>query len=266
MHCCFDASEYTGVPDREPCSHPLDVPAAIRELDALYAAQRESEAQSFLEGKRAEAVSLGDWRGELSMLSELLGQYRRSMDEQKGLAAVDDALEIIKAHGMGRTVSGATVLLNAATTLGCFGAHADALPLFRHVSRVYSDSLDPRDYRFAGLYNNMAQSLAAVGDPEGAEEMFRAAVAIMEKLPGGQNEIAVTLCSMAELYDGADPEDPRIAACLEQAWAALDDPALPRDGYYAFMASKCLPVFDRLGFFLYAADLKERIAKIHERT
>ncbi|MBQ1576713.1 MAG: hypothetical protein IIZ83_07110, partial [Oscillospiraceae bacterium] len=104
------------------------------------------------------------------------------------------------------------------------------------------------------------------GDLEGAERMFRAAIAIMEKLPGGQNEIAVTLCSMAEMFDRADPEDPRIADCLEQAWAALDDPALPRDGYYAFMASKCLPVFDRLGFFLYAADLKERIGEIHART
>ena len=100
MRCCFDASEYTGVPDCEPCGRSLDVPAAIRALDALYAASRESEAQSFLEGKRAEAAEIGDWRGELSMLSELLGQYRRSMDAEKGLAAVSDALEIIKAHGM----------------------------------------------------------------------------------------------------------------------------------------------------------------------
>ena len=93
MRCCFDASEYTGVPDCEPCGRSLDVPAAIRALDALYAASRESEAQSFLEGKRAEAAEIGDWRGELSMLSELLGQYRRSMDAEKGLAAVSDALK-----------------------------------------------------------------------------------------------------------------------------------------------------------------------------
>ena len=266
MRCCFDTSEYTGVPDREPCERTMDVPGAIRALDALYAAGRESEAQSFLEAKRAEAAALGDWRAELAMISELLGQYRRSMDAEKGLAAVDDALAIIKTRGMGRTVSGATVLLNAATTLGCFGEHEDALPVFRHVSRIYSDNLDPGDSRFAGLYNTMAQSLVAVGDTEGAESMFRAAIAIMEKLPGGQNEIAVTMCSMAEMFDAADPEDARIADCLEQAWAALDDPALPRDGYYAFMASKCLPVFDRLGFFLYAADLKERIGEIHART
>jgi len=106
----------------------------------------------------------------------------------------------------------------------------------------------------------------AVGEMEQAEKLFRAAIAILEKLPGGQNEIAVTLCSMAEMYDRADPEDMRIAPCLERAWEALDDSALPRDAYYAFMASKCLPVFDRLGFFLYAAELKERIDDIHARS
>ena len=76
----------------------------------------------------------------------------------------------------------------------------------------------------------------------------------------------MTLCSLAELYDAADPEDERIAQCLERAWECLDDPELRRDGYYAFMASKGVPVFDRLGFFLYAKELEERIRTIHERT
>ena len=266
MRCCFDASEYTGVPDREPCERALDVPEIIRGLDALYARNRESEAQSYLEHWLEKARDCGDWRAELSVTSELLGQYRRSMDETRGLDAVDSALEIIKAHGMGRTVSGATVLLNAATTMGCFGLYEESLPLFRHVSRVYSDNLDPHDYRFAGLWNNMAQSHAALGQIEEAKPLFEAAVAILGELPNGGSEIAVTLCSMAEMYDRADPEDMRIAPCLERAWEALDDSALPRDAYYAFMASKCLPVFDRLGFFLYAAELKERIDDIHARS
>lgn len=266
MRCCFDTSEYTGVPDREPCPHPLDVPAIIRGLDALYAANRESEAQRYLEDWREKAREQGDWRAELSVISELLGQYRRSMDAQKGLAAVDDALALIREHGMGRTVSGATVLLNAATTLGCFGEHEDALPVFRHVCRVYADNLDGHDYRFAGLYNNMAQSHAALLQTQEAETLFEAAIRIMETLPNGGSEIAVTLCSMAEMYDRLDPEDARIAPCLERAWEVLEEQSLPRDAYYAFMASKCLPVFDRLGFFLYAHELEERIANIHARA
>ena len=118
MRCCFDASEYTGVPDSEPCERALDVPAIIRALDALYARGREREAQDYLERRLDEAREAGDWRAELSLTSELLGQYRRSMDAQKGLAAVESALALIRDHRLGRTVSGATVLLNAATTLG----------------------------------------------------------------------------------------------------------------------------------------------------
>ena len=266
MRCCFDTSEYTGVPDAEPCPLPLDVPSIIRGLDALYAQGRDDEAQTYLERHLQEARSARDWRAELALTSELLGQYRRSMDGEKGLAAVESALALIKEHRMGRTVSGATVLLNAATTLGCFGEHEDALPIFRHVSRVYGEQLDPHDYRFAGLFNNMAQSHAALGEFGEAERLFLSAVRIMEALPGGGSEIAVTMCSLAELYDAADPEDGRIADCLERAWACLDAPELKRDGYYAFMASKCAPVFDRLGFFLYAKELEERITTIHERT
>ena len=112
----------------------------------------------------------------------------------------------------------------------------------------------------------MAQSFAAQGEAAEAERMLRAAAKIAEKLPRGGCELAVTLCSLAELYDAADPEDERIASCLERAWACLDDPALRRDAYYAFMASKCVPVFDRLGFFLYAKELEERIRTIHEGT
>ena len=266
MRCCFDPSEYTGVPDTEPCERTLDVPSVIRGLDALYARGREDEAQSYLERHLSEACELGDWRAELSLTSELLGQYRRSMEREKGLAAVERALALVREHRLGRTVSGATVLLNAATTLGCFGEHKEALPIFRHVSRVYAEHLDPHDYRFAGLFNNMAQSHAALGEFTQAEGLFLSAVKIMERLEGGENEIAVTLCSLAELYDAADPEDGRIADCLERAWACLDGPGVKRDGYYAFMASKCVPVFDRLGFFLYAAELKERIGAVHAGT
>ena len=115
--CCFDTREYTGEPDNRPCPRVLDVPAVIKELDALYEQGREREAERFLESRREQAAAAGDWRGELSMLSELMGQYRRSKNEDKGLSAVEDGLRIIREHNMGQTLSGATVMLNAATTM-----------------------------------------------------------------------------------------------------------------------------------------------------
>ncbi len=265
--CCpFDSSMYTGTPDSAPCPVSLPVRDVIGELDRLYERRREAEAQSFLEDWQKKAAECGDWRAELSFTSELLGQYRRSGDRAKGLAAVDRALSLIREHRMGQTLSGATVLLNAATTLKCFGQAGESLPIFRHVSRVYSQKLDPMDYRFAGLYNNMALSCADVEDYQGAERYFTLAMKIMEGCENPGNDMAVSCCNMAEMYAKRDMEDERIEQCMERAWELLNDERLPRDGYHAFTISKCAPTFDYFGYFLYAKELRERAEKIYAGT
>ncbi|MBQ3372849.1 MAG: tetratricopeptide repeat protein [Oscillospiraceae bacterium] len=264
--CCFDASQYTGTPDTSHVEHPLDIPEIIKGLDARNNSGRESEAAAYLENWLAEARIRKDWRAELSLNNELLGQYRRSGDAEKGIRTVNEVLMLLKAHSLGSTVSGATILLNAATTLKCFGRAAESVPIFRHVARVYADHLDPLDYRFAGLYNNMALSFADTGDYLSAEKHFTMASGILEKCPGTENDRAVTFCNLAELYDAQDPEDPRISACMEKAWDLLNTPDLPKDGYHAFTASKCVPTFDRLGYFLYASELQKRADVIYQQS
>ncbi len=264
--CPFDTSAYTGVPDAEPTGETLPVRELIAQLDALYNSGCEKEGGELLTRSREKAAALGDWRGELSMLSELMGHCRRGMEEEKGLQAVADGLAILREHRMGGTVSGATVMLNAATTMKCFGRAADSLPVFRHVARVYADNLAPEDYRFAGLYNNMALSYEDVGDYAAAERHFKLAMQAIGRCPHPENELAVTFCNLAELYDKQDPEDPRCAECMERAWENLNAEGLPRDGYNAFTVSKCIPSFDYFGFFLYAAQLRERVKEIYERT
>ena len=265
--CCpFDASAYTGTPDSAPCPVSLPVQEVIRELDAFYAQGREAEAEDFLEAWQQKAEACGDWRAELSFTSELLGQYRRSAKREKGLAAVDHALALIRRHRMGESLSGATVMLNAATTMKCFGRAAESIPVFCHVCRVYAQKLDPTDYRFAGLYNNMALSYADVADYAQAERYFRLALGVIRHCEAPGNDMAVTYCNLAEMYDKQNPEDKRVGECVEQAWELLNDPKLPRDGYHAFTISKCAPAFDYLGYFLYAKELKERAAKIYAGT
>ncbi len=264
--CPFDSSQYTGVPDTSHSEKSLNIPEIIKELDGLFNKGLETQAGEFLEEKRTEAESLGDWRGELSLLSELMGFHRRDMNKEKGLWAVNKGLEIIKQHNMGRTVSGATIILNAATTLKCFGEAESSIPLFIHVSRVFSDNLTPDDYRFAGLYNNMALSYADIGRYSEAERYYKMAMAVLRRLGGNQNELADTLCNMAELYNRMDIEDERINQCLELAWEYLNSPELKFDGYHAFTLTKCIPTFDYFGYFLWVKELRERVNKIYERT
>ena len=244
----------------------LSVPLLIQKVDELCGEGREQEVRDLLEKSLADARSHSDWRSELTVLSELLGQYRRTGEKDKGLRTVSEALELTRVHHMGRTVSGATVLLNAATTLKAFGHAKESIPIFTHVARVYADNLDPSDYRFAGLYNNMALSYDDVGDTASAERFFKEALRVIEKTEQPENDSAVTWCNLAEMYGRRDLEDERIGDCLEKAWECLNAPGLKRDGYHAFTLSKCAPTFDYFGYFLYANELRKRSEEIYAGT
>ena len=264
--CIFDTTQYTGTPDAERCPQALDVPKLIERFDALCNQGREHDARDLLEQALQTAKQGGDWRAELSVTNELLGQYRRTQEKDKALDAVNHALEIIRVHRLGRTVSGATILLNAATTLKAFGHASESIPIFTHVARVYADHLDPSDYRFAGLYNNMALSYDETGDLPSAERFFKLALKVMEGTEHPGNDSAVTWCNLAEMYARRDPLDPRIDECMEKAWACLNEAGLPHDAYHAFTASKCAPTFDYFGYFLWARELRQRSEDIYAGT
>ena len=262
--CCFDCSDYSGRPDSAPCPVAADIKEVTAILDAFLNSGHYDEAVGHLNYWRDRVFSAGDWRSELSIQSELMGLHRRTGDKAAAKAAVDRGLELIRLHRMGGTVSGATVMLNAATTLKFLGRSDEAVPLFVQVSRVYSEHLDPLDYRFGGLFNNMALAYQDIGEYETAEQYYLKAVSIMRRCRGGNNEVAVTYCNMAELCELMGRED-KIEGMLDDAWLSLTESGLPLDGYHAFTISKCLPTFEHFGFFVYAQALKKRLDDINER-
>ena len=257
LKCPFDNSTYTGIPDAGKTSLALNVPELIKQFDELYAKNDYSSAEMLISAALEQAVTAGDWRSQLSLVSEQLGLFRKTGEEEKANNAVNEAQRLIEEHSMGRTVSGATVLLNAATTMKCFGNAAGSLPLFEHVLTVYSENIDPYDYRFAGLYNNMALSYEDTGRFEKAETYFKMALGVLETLEDTDNDIAVTWCNLAELYYSQDCEDERVSECMENAGEKLLAPELKHDAYFAFTADKCLPLFDSFGFFYYASSLRK---------
>lgn len=263
--CCFDFSDYSGSPDAAPCPAASDIKEVLAKLDALLNAGRYDEAVAHLGYWRDRVFSAGDWRSELTIQSELMGLHRRTGDKAAAESAVDRGLELICSHSMGGTVSGATVMLNAATTLKFLGRSGEAIPLFVQVSRVYSEHLDPLDYRFGGLFNNMALAYQDVGEYGTAEQYFLKADSIMRRCAGGDNEVAVTCCNLAELYELMGRED-KIEEMLDGAWLSLTQSGIRRDGYHAFTISKCLPTFEHFGFFVYEQALKKRLDEINERT
>ena len=260
--CLFDNTAYIGVPDTGKTEMAIDVPKLIKRLDKLYDINDYSSADKMISEALEQALDAGDWRSQLSLVSEQLGLFRKTGEEKKAFGAVNEAQRLIEEHSMGRTVSGATVLLNAATTLKCFGNAEESLPLFEHVLTVYSENLDPSDYRFAGLYNNMALSYEDTSRYEKAESFFKMALGVLEKLEDTGNDTAVTWCNLAELYYSQDCEDERVSECMENAGEALLDPELKHDGYFVFTVGKCLPLFDSFGFFYYASRLRKKLEEM----
>lgn len=247
--CCFDASLYTGVPDAVPCAQSLDTKSIIAGLDKLLFSGDDAAAGEYLDRWCQRAQEVGDWRTELTLQSELMGFHRRTSDKNAAMAAVERGLELIREHRLGSTVSGATIFLNAATTLKAYGMAERSIPMFVQTCRVYSQTLDPLDYRFGGLYNNMALSYADIGEYDTAEGYYKKALGVIVHCDTPENELAVTYCNLAELYERMGREAD-IAKALNLALDNLRSPALPHDGYYDFTVSKCLPTFEHFGYKL----------------
>lgn len=258
-----DPEDKAGNAERIPIRHVID------KLDRTLARGDYGEGIRLLDYWIGEARALGDLDGELSVESEMMGLSRRVNDRERGLAAVSRGLELLDRVGLSDTVSGATVLLNAATTKKHFGDPSGAIPLYRRAETVYLSRLSPDDERLGGLYNNFASSLAEVGEREKAEEYYHRALDLMRSLGGaGRTGVAVTSVNLADFYNGGDEpdRDEKINAMLECAWEALEAPDCPRDGEYAFVASKCAPAFSYYGWFFAASELEKRMKEIHERN
>lgn len=220
----------------------------IEECDRLFNAEQTFELGEHLRKWRAEAQTIGDREGELGILSELMGHYRMQGDRERGLAAVRDGFALLGKLGIGGSVSAGTILINGATALQAFGEIDEALNYYKEAFRCYGAHLDPNDWRFAGLLNNMAAAYAAKHDVKYAEAYYRKALDVL-KACGNLMDAAVTHVNLAQMYAAeAGPDDPRIAAELDLAVACFDDPEAVHDGYYAHTCRKCASAFGPLGF------------------
>ena len=238
----------------------------IEECDRLFNAERPVELGEHLRKWRAEAQRIGDREGELGILSELMGHYRMQGDRERGLAAVRDGFTLLGKLGIGGSVSAGTILINGATALQAFGEIDESLNYYKEAFRCYGAHLDPNDWRFAGLLNNMAAAYAAKHDVRYAEAYYRKALDVL-KACGNLMDAAVTHVNLAQMYAAeAGPDDPRIPAELDLAATCFDDPAAERDGYYAHTCRKCAPAFGPLGRPEFEAELNRRADEYYARA
>ncbi len=248
---------------------PVDLRRCLTRLDEYLDRNDYSAARRHLDYWRQEALTGRDWRGLLSIENERMGLLRKLGDEAAALEAVREARELVVRAGLEDSVTAATTELNIGTVYKSFGRDREALPCYEAARAVYERELDPGDCRMGGLYNNMALALTGLGRFAEARSLYEKAMAVMERQPNGELELAVTelnLANLAEAEQGLLEAEAEIEAHLDRAWALLETPSLPRNGYYAFCCEKCAPSFGYYGRFLDAAELKRRSEEIYART
>lgn len=251
----------------EKAAARVPIGRVIEKLDATLAGNDLAGAERLIEYWIAEAVTLGDLSGELSLVNEMLGLSRRLGNAEKAKTAIDRALALIDLTGMGSSVSGATVLLNAATTEKAFGAPERAVPLYEKTAEIYkAEKLDEHDAKYAALYNNYATTLADLARFDEAETLYKKALALTREAKNFP-DCAVTYVNMAHLYEAWENiESPKIAECLAHAEHLLLEQCAERNSYFAFVAEKCAPAFDYFGHFFVAGQLREISREIYERS
>lgn len=207
-----------------------------------------------------------DLRGELMVLNELVGHYRKMGDRENALECADAALNVLEKLGFGGTLSEGTTCVNIATALNAFSENERAMALFERARTVY-ESAEPTPELLGGLYNNMALTCAALGRYDEAETLYHRAMDAMRNAVNGELEQAITCLNLADLVCaevGMEAGEARICGWLDRAVDLLNHSDAPRDGYYAFVCEKCAPTLDYYGYFADAEALRREAARIYE--
>lgn len=169
-------------------------------LDTFFENNEIDKIDSFLVSSLAQAKEEEDYAAYISICNEMIGFYRSTSAFEKAYVASEDVLLLMEELKLDHTEHFATTLLNAATAYRAAGDYAQALRFYRQALQIYEGMIPSDDYRYAGLYNNMSILLEKMDENEEAIDCASKALAITEKMEGGEIQTAVTLTNMALVY------------------------------------------------------------------
>ena len=239
----------------------------LNKLDNLLQKNDYIEAKKHLLYWLAQYKNSGDMRNTLLTTNELIGLCRKLGEKDDTISYVKSALNLIEEMNIENNTGAATTYLNCATAYKAFGRAEDSIPLFERAKEIYERNLSPEDYRFAGLFNNMALALVDLKCFNEANELYEKALQVVGNIKNNEPEQAITHLNMAtaaETQYGIEEAHSIIENHLKKAMELLDIGKDRKDGNYAFVCEKCAPSFGYYGYFYYENELNERARRIYE--
>ena len=223
----------------------IDIPRFIDRLDACFNRNDMKAARECIESWEKEARDAGDERALLTILNEGVGCYRRMQKRGKALKAMSESLVLAEKLGLTQNLSGATIFVNAATTLSFFGEEEKGLELYGKAAAIYEKEGRTETYEYAALLNNQAGTLYALKKYDEAERDWNKTIEILGRIGYHAGEIAISLVMLAHLtFDRDGTAYEKVESLLDEAWEYINSDDQPRDGNYAYVLRKCAPSFD----------------------
>lgn len=243
----------------------IPVMRVIEKLDYYLDRNRTGEAHTHLEYWAKEAVELKDKQGELAVVDELIGFYRKAGEKELALKSCKRALSLVSELSLNDSVTSATVLLNVATAYKAFGMAKEAIPVYEQTFELYKKFLPENDVKNAGLFNNMALALVDLKRYKEAEDLYAKAIELTDKAENGKPDEAISYINLAHCYYDQKKDKDMITDCLFKAYELLNAEDVLQNGYLAFVLSKCYPSYTFFGYDKVAEELKQRSEELYAR-
>lgn len=210
----------------------MNVEKFYETLDSYFINQEIDKVEPYLVSSLEQAKAEEDYGAYISICNEMIGFYRSISAFEKAYIAAEDVLLLMEELNMENTEHFATTLLNAATAYRAAGDYATALRYYKQALQIYDGILQPQDYRYAGLYNNMSILFEKMEENEEAIVYANKALSIIEKLQDSEAETATTMTNLALLYFKAEQPE-KAKELLEKALSLFEQSGENTDAHYS---------------------------------
>lgn len=175
----------------------MRIEQVLEQLDALFAQHKVDQVEAFLLRRIDEASAEGDTSSVITLMNEIIGHYREMGEFEKAISCCRQVLLLMDQAGLKGSVAYATTLLNVANACRAAGLLRESMAYYQEVKKIYEGNLDPGDFRYASLYNNMSLLFQEMGDYESACDCLERALGIALRYSEARIEVAVTYTNLA---------------------------------------------------------------------
>lgn len=227
----------------------LDANRFLSKIDSCFNRNDMKGAKACIEVWEQEARKALDDKLLLTVLNEAMGLYRRTGKKSKALDVMNECLSLIDKLNISKTFSGATIYVNAATTLSFCDKEIEAIDLYDKAELIFKENKKTDTYEYASLLNNKAGTLNVIKRYDEAERDYLKAIEVLKKISMHDGEIAISLVMLAHItFDRENnPDDKtyeKVENLLDEAIKYIKLASVHCDGNFAYVLKKCAASFD----------------------